>query len=120
MANTKLQARKRRKISIRKRMQGTPERPRLSVFRSARHIYAQLIVDTENKVLASASTISKNDREAVAGKPKLGQAAVIGERMAQACLDQGVEKVVFDRNGFRFHGRIKALADAARKKGLSF
>lgn len=120
MANSKLLARKRRKISIRKRMRGTPERPRLSVFRSARHIYAQLIVDTENKVLASASTISKSDRGDMAGKPKMAQAKDIGERIAQVCLDQGVEKVVFDRNGFRFHGRIKALADAARKKGLSF
>ena len=120
MAKTKLQARKRRKISIRKGMRGTPERPRMSVFRSARHIYAQVIIDTENRVLASASTVSKRDRDAVAGKPKADQAKEIGERMAQACLDQGVEKVVFDRNGFRYHGRIKALADAARKKGLSF
>ena len=120
MATTRLQARKRRKVSIRKNMVGTAERPRLSVFRSARHIYAQLIVDTDNKVLASASTISKRDRDEVAGKPKLEQAKEIGKRMAQACLDQGVEKVVFDRNGFRYHGRIKALADAAREKGLSF
>ena len=120
MATTRLQARKRRKVSIRKNLFGTPERPRLSVFRSARHIYAQLIVDSDNKVLASASTISKRDRDSVAGKPKQEQAKEVGLAMAQACIDQGVKKVVFDRNGFRYHGRIKALADAAREKGLSF
>ncbi len=120
MAKTKYEARKRRKVSIRKNLIGTPERPRLSVFRSARHIYAQVVVDTENKVLASASTISKIDRESVAGKNKVEQAKAIGTRVAQGCLDNGIEKVVFDRCGFRYHGRIKALADAARAKGLSF
>jgi len=112
--------RKRRHVSIRKDIVGTPERPRLCIFRSARHIYAQVIIDTENKVVASASTISKRDREACAGKKKVEQAKEIGGRVAQLCLDNGVQKVVFDRAGFRYHGRVKALADAAREKGLSF
>ena len=120
MAMTKLQARLRRKTSIRKNLQGTPERPRLTVFRSNRHIYAQVIDDENNKVLAHAGTTGKAEQEGLEGKKKTETAAVVGKRVGERCKIQGIEKVVFDRNGFRYHGRVKALAEAARKSGLVF
>jgi large subunit ribosomal protein L18 len=120
MANTKEQARKRRKISIRRRVKGSSEQPRLTVFRSSRHIYAQVIDDEANKVLASASTMGKAEREETTGLNKMDQAKKIGTTVAQRCKATGVEKVVFDRNGYRYHGRVVALATAARKAGLKF
>lgn len=120
MAQSKYEARQRRKRSIRKRVKGTPSRPRLTVFRSARHIYAQVVDDEAHRVLAAVSTVGKGLREEVAGKAKTEQAKVIGERIAALCKERGVEAVVFDRNGYRYHGRVRALAAAAREAGLRF
>jgi len=120
MARTKLESRKRRKISIRKRIKGTPERPRLTVFRSARHIYAQVIDDENNRVIATATTRGKAGQEAVTGKSKVDQAKIIGGLVAERTKSQGVVAVVFDRNAYKYHGRVLALAKAAREAGLKF
>ena len=114
------QARERRRAHVRKRVVGTPERPRLNVFRSLNHIYAQIIDDTVGYTLVSASTIDTDIRDQVAGKSKTEQAEVVGRAVAERALDKGVRQVVFDRAGYKFHGRIKALAEAARKTGLEF
>ena len=119
MALSKLQGRKRRKLRIRKKVTGTSERPRLSVFRSARHIYVQVIDDVSGRTLAAASTVSKDVREGLEGN-KVAVAKKIGGLIAERCKAQSINKVVFDRNGFLYHGRIKALADAAREGGLDF
>jgi large subunit ribosomal protein L18 len=116
----KLEGRERRKARIRKRISGTPERPRLSVFRSARHIYAQVVDDTGGGTLAAASTLSPDLRGTLEADNKTGAAKKVGALIAKMCLERKVEKVVFDRNGFLYHGRIKALAEAAREAGLSF
>ena len=116
----KLQGRLRRKRSIRKRITGSTERPRLSVFRSSQHIYAQVIDDTTGRTLASASTLSPEVREQREGKKKSEMAELVGRLIADRCRAQDIETVVFDRNGFRYHGRVKALAEAARKTGLVF
>jgi len=110
--------RERRKKGLRKRIFGHPGRPRLSVFRSAKHIYAQVIDDLSGKTLASASTNEKTGKN-----PKGGNCTAaneVGVRLAERAKAAGVIEIVFDRNGFRYHGRIKALADAARKGGLKF
>lgn len=106
----------RRHTRLRKKVSGTPERPRLSVFRSNVHIYAQVIDDVAGHTLAAASTVEKESSDGT----KTEQASAIGKLVAQRALDAGVTKVVFDRGGFQYHGRIKALADAAREAGLSF
>jgi large subunit ribosomal protein L18 len=116
----KLEGRERRKARIRKRISGTSERPRLSVFRSARHIYAQVVDDTGGGTLAAASTLSPDLKGTLAEDDKTGAAKKVGALIAKMCLERKVEKVVFDRNGFLYHGRIKALAEAAREAGLSF
>lgn len=114
----KKERREKRKLSIRKRVSGTPERPRLSVFKSNRHIYAQLIDDVAGVTLVSASSDEKGftkpqgDKKAVAAK--------VGQTVAMKCKEKGIDTVVFDRNGYPFHGRLKALADAAREHGLKF
>ena len=115
------ESRRRRKQRIRRRLQGTSERPRLSVFRSAKHIYAQVIDDTTARTLVAVSSLSKEVRPQLQGKGgnKAG-AAVIGGSIAKKALEQGIKKVVFDRSGFLYHGRIKALAEAAREGGLEF
>ena len=120
MAKTKLEARKRRKTRIRKKLVGTAERPRLIVFRSNRYIYAQVIDDVNNKVLASASDAGKADVDSLADKKKKQKAELIGSRVAEQCKGHGIGTVIFDRNGYKYHGRVKALADAARKSGLVF
>ena len=109
--------RARRKKRIRKKVSGVAERPRLSVFRSTKHIYAQVIDDHSGSTIASSSTLSK---AVEAGSSKVDSAKAVGEAVAKACIDKGVETVVFDRNGFRYHGRVRALADAAREAGLKF
>jgi len=109
-----------RKRRLRKRIIGTPERPRLSVFRSIRHIYAQVIDDDSGQVLAAASTLEKEMKDLVKGLKKTEAAEKIGTALAERCLKKEIQKVVFDRNGFSFHGRVAKVADAARKKGLSF
>jgi large subunit ribosomal protein L18 len=117
MAITAAEGRTKRKKRIRKKMSGTPDRPRLSVFRSTVHIYAQVIDDTTGKTLVASSTLKKDVNS---DGTKTDQAKAVGEAIAKACQAQGVSKVVFDRNGFLYHGRVRALADAARGAGLDF
>ena len=112
--------RSKRKFTIRKRIAGTAERPRLSVFRSARHVYAQAIDDTSGRVLAAASDIEEKLEQAVAGKPKKERARAIGKAIGEKLKAAGVTAVVFDRNGFIYHGRVKEVADGAREAGLEF
>jgi large subunit ribosomal protein L18 len=117
---TKQDARAKRKLTIRKKISGTPERPRLVVFRSLQHIYAQVINDDTGSTLASASTLSEELTDSLKGKKKAEQAALVGELIAKKCVTAKIEKVVFDRSGFIYHGRVQALADGARKGGLQF
>lgn len=120
----RLVGRERRKVRIRKKVTGTPERPRLTVFRSARHIYAQVIDDLHGRTLAHVSTLSKDVRDANAGSDKrpkkTDQAKQVGALIAKACLSKDIKMVVFDRNGYKYHGRVSALAAAARNAGLKF
>ncbi|MCA9292760.1 MAG: 50S ribosomal protein L18 [Phycisphaerales bacterium] len=114
----KTMRRKRRRVITRRRVQGTPARPRLAIYRSLNHIYAQVIDDLAGKTLCAAST-----RESKLGVTKTGGvegASAVGAALAERAKSSGVTKVVFDRGGFRYHGRVKALADAARKAGLEF
>ncbi len=112
--------RERRKLRIRKRVTGTAERPRLSVFRSARHIYAQVIDDASGQTLAAASTLSKDLSGQFEEGTKTDAAKKVGTLIAKFCKDKGITKIVFDRNGYLYHGRISALAQAAREAGLEF
>lgn len=113
-------ARIRRHMRIRRRVSGTPQRPRLAVFRSLVHIYAQVIDDTVGRTLASASTLDPEVRGELDGKTKTQQAEVIGRLVGQRAKSAGVEQVVFDRGGNLYHGRVKAVAEAARAAGLDF
>jgi large subunit ribosomal protein L18 len=119
-ATPKLRKRLKRKVSIRLRISGTAERPRLSVFRSTRYVYAQAVDDTTGRVLASASELEQKLKEAVAGKPKKERARLIGKVIGEKLMATGVKTVVFDRNGFIYHGRVKEIADGAREAGLQF
>ena len=110
--------RRRRHRRVRKKILGVPERPRLCVFRSLKHTYCQVIDDTTGRTLASASTLSPELRDQLDGSRDCAAAARIGTRIAQVCLERGIKSVVFDRAGYSYHGRLKALADAARKGGL--
>jgi len=112
--------RERRRLRIRRKVEGTPERPRLSVFRSARHIYAQVVDDVAGTTVAHASTLSRDVRTTVAEDNKLDAAKKVGQAIAKLLLAKGIDKVVFDRSGYLYHGRIRALADAAREAGLKF
>jgi large subunit ribosomal protein L18 len=115
------ESRQKRKKRVRRRLQGTSERPRLCVFRSAKHIYAQVIDDTTARTLLAVSSLSKEVKPQLQGKGgNKDGAAVIGGSIARRALEQGIKKVVFDRSGFLYHGRIKALAEAARQNGLEF
>lgn len=110
----KVTGRARRKLRIRKKVHGTTQRPRLAVFRSAKHIYAQVIDDSQGTTIAHASSVvgpSENKVEA---------AKSVGSTVAKACIDKGVDQVVFDRGGYRYHGRVRALAESAREAGLKF
>ena len=120
VANDKLRKRLRRKVSIRLRITGTAERPRLSVFRSAKHVYVQAIDDTTGRVLAASSDLEGTLKGQVAGKPKKERARAIGKAIGEKLVAQNVKAVVFDRNGFIFHGRVKEVADGARDAGLQF
>jgi len=113
-------ARIRRHQRVRKQISGTPERPRLAVFRSLTDIYVQVIDDEAGLTLVSASSIDKDLRKKMAGKNKTEQARLVGEAVANRAKEKGVSKVVFDRGGFKYMGRIKALADGAREGGLEF
>lgn len=110
----------RRKKRIRKGVRGTTERPRLSVFRSSKHIYAQVIDDASHRTVASASTLNAELRQECQALTKRDAARKVGEFVARQCLEKNIEQVVFDRNGFIYHGRVSELADAARKAGLKF
>ena len=112
----KVEQRHRRHVRVRKTLEGTPERPRLSVFRSHKHIYAQVIDDWNQCTLASASTQSPEVREQVARGGTVAGAIGVGTLIGKRCLERDIKAVVFDRGGYRYHGRIKALADAARKQ----
>lgn len=111
-------ARLRRKKRVRGRVSGTAERPRLSVFRSGKHIYIQAIDDVAGATLATASTLSEGFE--AGGLKKAEQATKVGTLLAKTLLEKGISKAVFDRNGYRYHGRVKALADGARSGGLQF
>lgn len=110
----------RRKKRIRKKIFGVAERPRLSVFRSAKHIYAQLVDDSMGFTILTVSTLNKDVRDQVKGLKKTEAAKVVGKIVADKAKDKGVKRIVFDRNGFLYHGRVKALAEGAREAGLEF
>lgn len=113
-------ARKRRQYRLRRNILGTPERPRLNVFRSLENIYAQVIDDLSGRTIVSASTIDKKLAAEMSGKTKKEQATLVGKAVAERAVAAGIKQVVFDRGGFLYHGRIKALADGAREGGLDF
>jgi len=117
---TKEQARRRRKQRIRKRVSGSAVKPRLVVFRSNCHIYAQLVNDEQGSTLVSSSTLSLSKSQGKALRPSRENAALVGKDVAAKAKERGIEQVVFDRNGYLYHGRIKALADGAREGGLQF
>ncbi|KAK9810302.1 hypothetical protein WJX72_008302 [[Myrmecia] bisecta] len=112
----------RRRLSIRHKVEGRPERPRLAVYRSNNHIYAQVIDDSEGNTLAAASTLTPEIRQKLNGGGGANQSAaeLVGAKIAELCLAKSIDKVCFDRGGHLYHGRIKALADAARQGGLAF
>ena len=118
--NSRLTARRRRKKQIRKKLSGSTSRPRMSVFRSTKHIYAQLIDDTKGVTVAAACTLSPELKDHEGHNGNRAAAALVGSLIAQKAQAAGIKSVVFDRNGYLFHGRVKALADAAREAGLDF
>jgi large subunit ribosomal protein L18 len=113
-------ARERRHVRVRKQVFGNPDRPRLNVFKSLTGIYAQIIDDMDGNTIVSASTVDKELREKVKGMKKSEQAKAIGQAIAERAKNKGISSVVFDRGGFRYTGRVKALADGAREGGLKF
>ncbi len=119
-SKSRSEARERRHVRVRTKVHGTTERPRLCVFRSLAEIYAQVIDDEIGHTLASASSIDQDLRSKVSGMKKTEQARLVGKALAERAKEKGIEKVVFDRGGYRYIGRVKALADAAREGGLEF
>ncbi len=121
MAKTSIKTitRLKRQVRVRKKVRGTTDRPRLNVFKSARHIYAQLIDDTKGATIVATSTLSETLKD-LSSTGNIAAAALVGKEVAKLALAKGVTSVVFDRNGFLYHGRIKALADSARESGLNF
>jgi len=113
-------ARMKRKKRVRSRVKGTSERPRLNVFRSLKHIYAQAIEDSDGRTLVSVSSLSPELKGTVKHPGNVEAAKKVGELIAKKCLEKGIQKVVFDRSGYLYHGRVKALAEAARAAGLVF
>jgi large subunit ribosomal protein L18 len=118
--NARVVARQIRQRRVRQRIRGTAEQPRLSVYRSNKHIYAQIIDDTANRVLTAVSSVSKDFLSTGKSGGNVAGATLVGELVAEKALQQGIQKVVFDRNGFLYHGRVKAVAMGAREKGLIF
>jgi len=117
----KYHSREKRKIRIRKKISGTPEKPRLSVYRSLNHMYAQLIDDTNHISIATVSTSSKALSDALAStEGKVDKAKLVGKEIARIAQEKNISTVVFDRNGYLYHGRVKAVADGAREGGLQF
>jgi large subunit ribosomal protein L18 len=119
MALTKFERRSRIRLRIRKKINGTAERPRIAVFRSNKQIYVQVVDDLNGVTLLSASSKEK-EIAAKAGIKKTEQAQLVGKALAAKCKEKGIESVVFDRSGYKYHGRVKSLADAAREGGLKF
>jgi large subunit ribosomal protein L18 len=118
---SRAEARQKRKKRFRGKLSGTIERPRLTVFRSSKNIYAQIIDDSISKTLVDASSLSRDIRSQISGKGTNKEgASIIGKLIAERSLEKGIKKVVFDRNGFLYHGRVKALAESAREHGLEF
>jgi large subunit ribosomal protein L18 len=113
-------ARKRRHLRVRARVTGTASRPRLCLFRSLNHIYAQVIDDDKGNTLTSASTLEAEVAGNAKGKAKTARAELVGSLLAKRAIEQGISQVVFDRGGYKYHGRVKALAEAARQGGLKF
>ncbi len=113
-------ARHRRHIRVRAKVKGVTSMPRLCVFRSLNHIYAQVIDDSIGHTLVSASTLDSEIKSAEDGKAKTSRAELVGSLVAKRALDKGINQVAFDRGGFKYHGRVKALAEAARQEGLKF
>jgi len=120
MALQRVENRIARRTRVRHKVRGNAQVPRLSVYRSLHHIYAQVISDESGRTLAAASTLSPDLKTALKTARNLTAAKEVGKAIAARCLDKGISQVVFDRNGFLYHGRIKALADAAREAGLKF
>jgi len=120
-ASSRREARERRQKRVRRKIRGKPERPRLCVFKSVKHMYAQIIDDQTARTLVEASSLSKDLRDQVGSKGgNKDGAAMVGTAIAQRAISKGIKQVVFDRNGFLYHGRVKALSDAAREGGLEF
>lgn len=117
---SRAESRKRRQARVRRKVTGTSDRPRLCVFRSSKHIYAQIIDDTQGKTIAAASTQNNNVADALTYTGNVEAAKAVGEQIAKNAQEKGIKTVVFDRNGFVFHGRVKTVADAAREAGLDF
>lgn len=113
-------SREKRKARIRRKLSGTPARPRLTVYKSLKHMYAQLVDDTSGRTLVSVATTSKGLKDDVKDDDKTAAAKKVGAALAKAAKDKGIEAVVFDRNGFDYHGRVEAVAAAAREAGLKF
>jgi large subunit ribosomal protein L18 len=109
-----------RQNRVRRKVRGSDATPRLSIYRSLHHIYAQVISDDSGKTLAAASTLSADLRDGLKSKRNADAAKNVGKSIAQKCMEKGIKEVIFDRNGFLYHGRLKALADAAREAGLKF
>ena len=118
MSHTKSQARKRRHLRVRKKIRGTAARPRLAVFRSNKHVYAQLIDDVDGRTLAAASSMEADLRSGATGT--VAAAKTVGERLGERAKSAGVTEVVFDRGGFKFHGRVAAVAEGTRASGIKF
>lgn len=113
-------SREKRHLRVRKKISGTCDRPRLCVFRSSNHIYAQIIDDSKGNTLFSASTVEVNVKNQTEGKNKLTLSQIVGTIIGKKATENGISQVIFDRGGYRYHGRVKALADAAREAGLKF
>lgn len=120
MSRETRESRDRRHLRLRKKVVGTSERPRLSVYRSLSHVYAQVIDDTKGNTIVAASTLDKDLDAQKSHKGKVGMAKKVGELIARRAMEKGLKKVVFDRGGYRYHGRVKALAESAREAGLEF
>jgi len=115
-----MRAHQARRKRVRKKIQGTPARPRLSVFKSARHIYAQLIDDVSGRTLLAQSSLHKDFQSRSGKGSNVAAAKLLGELLAEKAREKGITRVVFDRSGYRYHGRVKAVAEGAREKGLMF
>ncbi len=120
MSVTRVEARGRRRDRVRRRVRGTDERPRLSVYRSDRHIYVQVITDESRRTILAVSTLTAELRPQLAKTADVGAAKQVGLLTARRCQEKGIKRVVFDRNGFLYHGRVRAVADGAREGGLQF